>query len=73
MYSYAVSVTWALVGVAGQGHVPAALPPGKIPSTYCTVQEAVSAPGPVWMGAENLAPLGLYLRTVKPVANRYTD
>ena len=31
MYSYAVSVTWALVGVAGQRHVPAALP-----STYCT-------------------------------------
>ena len=32
-------------------------------------------PGPVWTGAENLAPApkGFDPRTVQPVANRYTD
>ena len=38
----------------GQLHAPAALPPGKSP----IVQEAGWAPGPIWMGAENLAPTG---------------
>jgi hypothetical protein len=37
------------------------------------VLEAGSAPGPVWMGAENLAPPGFDPRTVQPVASRYTD
>jgi hypothetical protein len=38
------------------------------------VQEARWAAGPVWTGAENLAPpLGLDPRTVQPVASRYTD
>jgi hypothetical protein len=38
------------------------------------LQEAGWAPGPVWTGAENLAPLtGLDPRTVQPVASRYTD
>ena len=37
------------------------------------VQEVWWAPGPVWMGAENLAPpLGFDPRTVQPVASRYT-
>ena len=35
------------------------------------VQEAGWAPGPVWTGAENLAPPGFDLRTVQPVASRY--
>jgi hypothetical protein len=30
------------------------------------------APGPVWTGAENLAPPGFDPRTVQPVASRYT-
>jgi len=45
--------------------------PGKDPVPV--VQEAGWAPGPVWTGAENLAPPGFDLRTVQPVASRYTD
>ena len=38
------------------------------------VQEAGWGPGPVWTGAENLAPPpGFDPRTVQPVASRYTD
>ena len=38
------------------------------------VQEAGWSPGPVWTGAENLAPPpGFDPRTVQPVASRYTD
>ena len=45
------------MGVGGQRHAPAALPPGKDPVTI--VQEAGWAPGPVWTGAENLTPTGI--------------
>jgi len=37
-----------------------------------TVQEAGWAPGPVWMGAENLAPLG-FDPWIHPVASHYTN
>jgi hypothetical protein len=37
------------------------------------VQEAWCAPGPVWTGAENLAPTGIRSQTVKFVASSYTD
>jgi hypothetical protein len=37
------------------------------------LQEAVWATGPVWTGAENLAPPGFDSRAVQPVASRYTD
>jgi len=58
--------------VGGQRHAPAALPPGKDPVPI--VQEAGWAPGPVWIGAENLAPPpGFDPRIVQPVASRYTD
>jgi len=39
--------------VGGQRHAPAAFTPGKDPVPI--VQEAGWAPGPVWIGAENLA------------------
>jgi len=42
------------MGVDGQRHAPAALPPWKDPVPI--VQEAGWAPGQVWTGAENLAP-----------------
>jgi len=45
--------------------------PGKGPVPI--VQEAGWAPGPVWTGAENLAPTGIRPQTVQPVASRYTD
>jgi len=45
--------------------------PGKDPVPI--VQEAGWAPGPVWTGAENLAPLpGFDPRTIQPVASHYT-
>ena len=47
----------ALDGVGGQRHAPAALYPRKDPVRI--VQEAGWAPGPVWTGAENLAPTGI--------------
>jgi len=45
------------MGVGGQRHAPAALPPGEdsVPIVY----EAGWAPGPVWTGAENLASTGI--------------
>ena len=46
--------------------------PWKDPVT--TVQEAGWATGPVWTGAQNLAPQpGFDPRTVEPIASRYTD
>jgi hypothetical protein len=56
-YSPTLSLTSALNGVGGQRHAPAALPPKKDPAPI--VQEAGWAPGPVWMGAENLAAIGI--------------
>jgi hypothetical protein len=41
--------------------------------TRYPVQEVGWAPGPVWTGAEDLAPPGFDPRTVQPVASRYTD
>jgi len=45
--------------------------PGKDPVPI--VLEAGWASGPVWTGAENLAPPGFDPRTVQPVGSRYTD
>jgi len=61
------------MGLGGQRYVPAPLSPGKI-DPVPNIQEAVWAPKAVWTGAENLPyPPGLDLRTVQPVASRYTD
>jgi len=43
--------------VGGQCHAPAALYPGK--DLVPIVQDVWWAPGPVWTGAENLAPTGI--------------
>jgi len=59
------------MGVGGQRHAPAAFTPGKDPVSV--VQEAGRAPGPIWTGAENPAPTGLYPWTVQSVGSRYTD
>ena len=61
----------ALEGVCGQHHASAAFTPGKDPVPI--VQEAGWAPEPVWIGAENLTPLGFDPQTFQPVASRYTD
>ena len=47
----------ALEGVRGQRHAPAAFYPGKVPVPI--VQEDGWVSGPVWTGAENLAPTGI--------------
>ena len=66
-------MTPALDGVSGQQHAPAYFTPGK--DSLPIVQEAGWAPGPVWTGADNLAPPppGFDPRTVQPVVSRYTD
>ena len=65
-------MTSALDGVGGQSHDPAAFTPEK--DTVPIVQKAGWAPGPVWIGAENLPPPpGFDPRTVQPVGSRYTD
>jgi hypothetical protein len=46
------------MGVGGQRHDPAAFIPGK-DTAPMVVEEAGWAPGPVWIGAENLAPTGI--------------
>ena len=45
------------MGMDGQRHTPAALPPGKRDGTHFA--EGWVGPGPVWMGAQNLAPIGI--------------
>jgi hypothetical protein len=50
-------MTTALEGVRGQRQAPTALYPEKSPEPI--VQEAGRDPGPVWTGAENLAPTGI--------------
>ena len=45
------------MGLGGQWHALAALPPGKRPGTHCT--GGGWAPGPVWTGTENLVPTGI--------------
>ena len=57
MYSSTPFLTSALEGVRGQRHAPAAPYPQKDPVPI--VQEAGWASGPVWTGAENLAPTGI--------------
>jgi hypothetical protein len=53
------------MGVGGQRHAPAALPPGK--GQYPLNRRWV------WTGAENLAPPRFDPRTVQLVASHYTD
>ena len=51
-------MTTALEGGKGSASHPGhSLPPGKDPVPI--VQEAAWAPGPVWPGVENLAPIGI--------------
>jgi hypothetical protein len=59
------------MGVYGQLHAPAALPPGKRPGTHCT--GVGWAPGPIWAVAENLAPTGIRFPDRRTRSDRYTD
>ena len=64
-------MTSALDGVGGERHAPAAFT--SLKDLVPIVQEAGWASGPVWIGAENLAPPpGFNPRTFQTVASRYT-
>ena len=72
MYSSILSLTSAPDGSGCQCYATAALSPEQEPRMH--LQEAGSAPGSVWTGAENLAsPSGFDPRTAQPVASYYTD
>ena len=45
------------MGLGGQRHAPAALPPGN--TRYPLYRRLGGTPGPVWTGAENLVPTGI--------------
>jgi hypothetical protein len=58
--------------VGGQGHDPAALPPGKRPGTHCIggwVGPRVGLDG----CGKSRPPPGFDPRTVQPIGSRYTD
>ena len=57
MYSSIVPSTSALDGGGWSAPRPGRFSPGKDPVP--TAQETEWAPGPVWTGAENLAPTGI--------------
>ena len=57
MYTYTLSSTSALDEGGWSTPRPGRFDLGKNPVTF--VQEAGWAPGPVWTGAENLAPTGI--------------
>ena len=59
------------MGVGYSTPRPCRFTPGKDPVPI--VQEAGWASGPVWTGAENLAPPGFDPWTVQPVGSCYTD
>ena len=56
-YSSTLSLTSALDGVDSQRYDPAALPPGK--TRYSLYRRFGGPQGPVWTGAENLAPTAI--------------
>jgi hypothetical protein len=57
-YISTLSLTSMLDGVGGQYHTSATLPLDTRPGTH--LKEAGWAPGPVWMGGENLAQARMY-------------
>jgi len=71
MYSSTLSLTSALDGMGGQRHAPTALPAGhtRYP-LYRRLGGAQGRPGRMWKIS---LPPGFDLRTVQPVASRYTE
>ena len=59
------------MGVGGQRHAPAVLPPGKKPSTHCT--GGWVGPRASLVGCEKLGHHRVRSRTVHPVASRYIE
>ena len=65
-------MTAALEGVRGQQHASAVLYPWERPGTHCTEGWVAPRAGLDSCG-KSRPPPGFDLRTVKPVASRYTD
>jgi hypothetical protein len=59
------------MGVGGQHHSPATFTPAKDP--VLIVQEAGCASEPVWIGTENLAPIGIRSSDLPVRSESYTD
>ena len=59
------------MGVGGQGHTPAALPPGK--TQYPSYRRLGGPQGWSEQGQKTSPPPGFDPWTVKPVASRYTN
>jgi hypothetical protein len=60
------------MGVGGQRHAPAALPPGKRPGTHC-IGGWVGPRAGLDRCGKFRPPPGFDPPTVQPVASRYTD
>jgi len=71
-YSCTLSLTSALDGVGGQRHAPAALYPRERPGTHCIGSWVGPRAGLDEWGKSRPRP-GFDVRTVPPVASRYTD
>ena len=70
-YGSTLSLTSALDVAGGQRHAPAALPPGK--TRYPLCRSLGELQGRFGRVRKILPPAGFDLRTVQPVASRYTD
>ena len=66
-----LSLTSALVRGQWSAPRPSRVTPGNDPVPI--VQEACLAPGPMWVGAENLRAVGFEPQTVQSVWNRCTN
>jgi hypothetical protein len=60
------------MGVGGQRHAPAALPPGKRPGIHCIGGRVGPRAGRDGCG-KSRPPPGFDPQTIHPVASRYTD
>ena len=60
------------MGVGGQRHAPAALPPGNRPGTHC-IGGWVGPRAGLNACGKSRPPPGFVPRTVQPVSSRYTD
>jgi hypothetical protein len=70
-YNSTLFLTSALDEVGGQSYDPATLPPGK---TRYPLYRRLGGPQGRYGRVRKMSPLpGFELRTVQPVANRYTD
>ena len=67
MYTSTLSLTWGWVA----NSTPRPLYPRGRDPVPIIIGGWVRAPGPVWAGAENLAPLDFGPRTVQPVVSLY--